>query len=793
MKILLVCNSYPPHVSPRAIRWSAIAEHWAARGDEVHVVAGCQPGAKREEFLNGVHVHRVGGGLVEWLRGKLNRENSTRETASPGAKRRISVKGFVQTFLKGCFRFAHDRIWKKMYWPDYACLWSFAAVSACRKLLSQNSFDVFVTSSLPFTDHWVGLKVNRTHSTVPWVVDVGDPFSFLENTPTNNHRIYGRLNRKVERKVFLRGDAISVTNENTRRIYAELFPEAADSIQVIPPLLREDSLGTADETVFKTSTTRIRLAFIGTLHPTVRTPEHVLTLFRELLSREIGQRLELHFFGPANHCEPFFEPFRDIIGERLLLHGPISHAQARGVMSEADVLLNIGNTTTYQLPSKIVEYASTGNPILNITTVDGDSSEEVLNSYPQALSLRLADPSDIHEQSIQRVIEFLDNARLVSPVDVDRWCKPFRIDSIVNQYDALLQKAIDRHSLAPSIKDSAVPVRVFSPESDSVFPATHPGQRQPVTEIAITGATGFIGQQLIKTLQSQSDFQLRLLSRQGDFPVLRDKFDESSITTIKGDLLKPESLVGFPTSGGTLINLAYLMGRSREENLQAAINLAEVAADAGIKRLVHCSTAVVAGRVTGSSIDESTPCHPFNEYESIKLAVEEELKRRAHGRFELAILRPTAVFGPGGKNLLKLANDLKHGWRIINYLKSCLYNQRRMNAVCVSNVVAALEFLATVDRRMEGDVFLISDDDQHGNTYREIEKRLMSELGQRDYRFPRIPIPGTALGFLLRLTGRSVINPQCRYESRKIHEVGFNKPCSLDDGLHEFAEWYKAA
>lgn len=794
MRILLVCNSYPPHVSPRSIRWSAIAEHWARRGDDVHLVCGWTPGAPRSECLNGVHVHRVGGGFSERLRSKLGGETKPAPgtTSTAGAPR--GLKSRIRSAAKGGFRLLHDSVWKNLYWPDYACLWSLAATRQVRTLLRQHEFDVFVTTSLPFSDHVVGLRTIRKFRELPWLVDVGDPFSFLDDTPTNNHRLYRGLNRRVERRVFRRGDAISVTNENTRRIYADLFPEAAARVEVIPPLLRDGVADSDDAATVFPDDDRLRVSFIGTLHPKIRTPEWVLALFRELWKSDEGERLELHFFGPANHCEPFFDEFRDLQNRQLFLHGPVPHATARRVMSETDVLLNIGNATTYQLPSKIVEYASTGKPILNVTTVDGDSSAACLQDYAQAVSVRLAAAEDIHSQSVATVASFLRDARQLDRQAVDDWCRPYRIEAVIDRYDELISAARKRHGWKPPAgttteqrPPAACAVRLHQPADDVASPACVP------RVVSITGSTGFIGGRLVDAFSRRGDVALRLLTRDRAKLADETRSFQSPPEVLEGDLLNPESIGELPVAGGTVINTVYLAGRSLEDNVDAAANLAEAAAAAGIKRMIHCSTAVVVGRPEGSRVDESTPCRPQNEYETTKLAVEEELTRRAAGRFELAILRPTAVFGPGGQNLLKLANDLRHGRRVVNYLKSCLFNRRRMNAVCVANVVSAIEFLVDVEAPLTGDVFLISDDDQPGNTYRDIEKRLQQELGTPDYRFPRIPLPRFALSTCLRLVGKSNTNPDCRYDAGKIIDAGFHKPATLEDGLHEFADWYKAA
>ena len=73
-----------------------------------------------------------------------------------------------------------------------------------------------------------------------------------------------------------------------------------------------------------------------------------------------------------------------------------------------------------------------------------------------------------------------------------------------------------------------------------------------------------------------------------------------------------------------------------------------------IKRLIHCSTAVVAGRVNDNIVTEQTECNPRTEYEKTKYQIEQILTQKARNHFPLTILRPTAVFGENGKNLLKL-------------------------------------------------------------------------------------------------------------------------------------------
>ena len=75
----------------------------------------------------------------------------------------------------------------------------------------------------------------------------------------------------------------------------------------------------------------------------------------------------------------------------------------------------------------------------------------------------------------------------------------------------------------------------------------------------------------------------------------------------------------------------------------------ESCAAARIGRLVHCSTVSVYGRTSETVLTETSARSPLDEYGRIKLAVEDELADGIRERFGLVIVRPSAVFGAGGR------------------------------------------------------------------------------------------------------------------------------------------------
>ena len=305
--------------------------------------------------------------------------------------------------------------------------------------------------------------------------------------------------------------------------------------------------------------------------------------------------------------------------------------------------------------------------------------------------------------------------------------------------------------------------------------------------VAITGASGFVGGRLVQWLAARPECTVHALIRRGQAPRVAEG---ARIEVVRGDIVDPAVLAQLLTPGCDVLNFAYDAQASAHANLTSAAALAEACAKHRVRRVLHCSTAVVAGRARAKRIDESTACEPTTEYEKTKLALEDLLREKARGRFALAILRPTGVFGAGGRNLVKLAHDLAHGPRLVNYLRSCVNGRRRMHLVDVGNVIAAAAFLLATDARIDQEVFIIADDDAAQNNFRDVENCLMRALGVREYVAPRPAAPAGVLSLLLRLRGRSQSDPTAVFSSEKLRGLGFSKPVEFTSGLASFAAWY---
>jgi hypothetical protein len=174
------------------------------------------------------------------------------------------------------------------------------------------------------------------------------------------------------------------------------------------------------------------LVFLGTLYHGIRNPLPLLHLVFNKGLQERMPDLQMHFFGDINDCASCFGQFSERLGSSLHLHGLVSHQQALQVMSEADVLVNLGNATDYQLPSKVLEYAALGKPILNFASSRQDSTRQLLSTYPAAMSLQSG--SAPSKSELDSVAEFLARTGAIDPLVLQKWLRPFKVEQIARSY-----------------------------------------------------------------------------------------------------------------------------------------------------------------------------------------------------------------------------------------------------------------------------------------------------------------------------------------------------------------------
>lgn len=176
--------------------------------------------------------------------------------------------------------------------------------------------------------------------------------------------------------------------------------------------------------------------------------------------------------------------------------------------------------------------------------------------------------------------------------------------------------------------------------------------------VLVTGATGFTGGHLARGLRRRG-YAVRALVRHPD---QAGDLAQAGIEIVPGDLRDEASLARSVDGIDVVYHIAAIYREAgikpetyRAVNAAAAGRLIEAASAARVRRVVHCSTVGVHGDVEHPPANEDAPLKPGDIYQITKLEGE-HAARAASQRTGLVvtIVRPTGIYGPGDRRLLKL-------------------------------------------------------------------------------------------------------------------------------------------
>lgn len=309
----------------------------------------------------------------------------------------------------------------------------------------------------------------------------------------------------------------------------------------------------------------------------------------------------------------------------------------------------------------------------------------------------------------------------------------------------------------------------------------------PLSCVAVTGASGFVGRALVAQLVALSRFEVLALTRQAPAnPVTGAKY------LLSGDLTsqtqwQPE-LAGIYVLVHTAARAHMLNDRAtdplaefRRVNVDGTLNLARQAVAAGVKRFVFVSSVGVNGvqSAPGKAFSEADQPIPHNAYALSKWEAEQGLLRIAEEtKLEVVIIRPPLVYGcsaPG--NFGSLMRAVKHGWPLP---LGALHNQRSL--VALDNLV---DFIATCTSHPQAanQTFLVSDGQDLSTT--ELVRGMARAAGVPTRLLP-VPVWALQAGATLLGKGDAVqrLCGNLQVDISKARQLlGWVPPVSVDEGL----------
>lgn len=289
-----------------------------------------------------------------------------------------------------------------------------------------------------------------------------------------------------------------------------------------------------------------------------------------------------------------------------------------------------------------------------------------------------------------------------------------------------------------------------------LFPALIQPGEMPRQRLVITGATGFIGQHLIKHLLALDIFSLCCVERKNSMLAL------PGVQIIQiGDLTDGIDWSQWLQANDVIIHLAarvHVMHEDapdpidiyRQVNVTATMNLARHAARVGAKRFIFLSTIKVHGEATrqGESFTANDVPNPNEAYALSKLEAEQSLLALAtQSTMDVVIIRPTMVYGPGVKgNFQRMLTWLEKGYP---FPLGLIHNKRSF--VSIYNLVDLLVRCIAAPAA-KNQIFLVSDGEDISIS--ELLRYTAKAMGRSSH---LLPVPMLFLQGMARLFGQRMV------------------------------------
>ena len=319
--------------------------------------------------------------------------------------------------------------------------------------------------------------------------------------------------------------------------------------------------------------------------------------------------------------------------------------------------------------------------------------------------------------------------------------------------------------------------------------------------ILVTGATGHIGNALVRKLLNQGEKVRALIMREENAASIRDL----GLECVEGDVLDPASLQPALAGVDTVYHLAGIIsimpGKNPlvwKINVEGTRNVIEAARRAGIRRLLYTSSIHAVKRAPhGVVIDESLgfdPNNSYGEYDRSKAAASLEVQRATLEDLDAVIVCPTGVIGPYDFRGSEMGEVIRGAAEA----HTMFYVEGAYDFVDVRDVADGM--IAAAEHGRRGESYILGGD--------KISMRYMLETVRKvtGKDFNSIKIPFSLAKFAARFTPwyyrRTKAKPRFTPYSLEVlqsnsdishkkaeHELGFN-PRPITETIADTVRWY---
>ena len=304
-------------------------------------------------------------------------------------------------------------------------------------LMNEKKFDFILSTCESFYSHLNVLNFSKRHKLdTPWVAYYMDPFAYyIGNLPNNDYLV------NMELEVYKKSSIVMVTEEiyeenrtnKLSRYLNKTYPVKYGNFKL-------NHYGSARPIFIKG---KINVVYVGSLIDSrIRSPEYLYKLINRLDNRYVFHMICSYFSRES-------ELMRDRLltsTEKVIWYYRLPLEDCMGIMNHADILLNLGNKSINQTPSKVFDYIGTGRPIINMYSIEGDTSMKYLDKYPYKINI--LEDDELLDSNINQincfVSEYLD--KMVGEENLLELYADYLSDRVVENTFQAIQSHLVKHN-----------------------------------------------------------------------------------------------------------------------------------------------------------------------------------------------------------------------------------------------------------------------------------------------------------------------------------------------------------
>lgn len=312
-----------------------------------------------------------------------------------------TTEGIKRVFYRTLFFVARaiGRFQATFFTIDNSWWYKKKAFSKLCELNNKVKIDVLISFNMPIEAHLAALDFKKKFPETKWIS------YWCDYLPTEEHclNIFYNIERlkRIEKRIIDASD-LSFSTEEVYDACSEYYDsKTMEKLHAIPYYMKNTVLlsNTNKERKGKV----IRFIYMGALYRKLRNPNYMLKLFTTLDDKRI--KLDLYISGD---CQDIVEKYLKKFPEMISVYDQVSSLELVKRLKDADVLINIENSTEHTRPSKLFELFSYKKAIVNFGY--NPSAGEPFNKYPLGLWINENDSLDYNANKLKALIDSIGDS-----------------------------------------------------------------------------------------------------------------------------------------------------------------------------------------------------------------------------------------------------------------------------------------------------------------------------------------------------------------------------------------------